>query len=1343
MSALRSELCSDEKCLYCSRRRDLRASLKSHFGFDEFRRFSPDEKIPAQETAVRWAVENRSFIAVFPTGGGKSITFQLPALMAGEASRGLTVVISPLVALMKDQIDNLLEKDITSAVTINGLLSPLERSQAFERVESGQATMLYIAPESLRSESMLRLLSKRTIARFVIDEAHCFSAWGHDFRVDYLFIGRFIKILREEQGLSGPIPVSCLTATAKPEVISDIKSYFRKTLELDLDDIAVDSARKNLDYSIFACRDDREKMEHLVEILNEPTGPVIVYCSRIATVEAVSMKLGERGVSSVVFHGDLNAEAKKSNMQRFMEGGVNTVVATNAFGMGVDKDDVSLVIHYDVPASLENYAQETGRAGRRADIEARCCLLFNEDDIKKHFQLFLSGRVNQKEIAQVWQGIKKLTKNSNTTRRSALEIAMLAGWDTEQYSLENKVRTAISVLEEQMFVERDFNHARVYAVSLLVRDVEISSTMIDASPLSADDKRLGKMIVQRVIKDNETRIDHLADRLDAAREDVVRLVEYLKTIKILNDKELDLSAYVNTLGNNSIHNSKMIFRRLGDTEKTMIEYLEESPEKISLRDLNSFMLEKLPGSSSVSDIRRILNYWEIQGYVVKKRIDPVAQVYRLNYRVPYDQLKDRAGKIRNISAEILEMLHERAVTERQNSGNSSVPEVLVGFSVPLLREFSKGLLSGILHKAENNDIYRALLYLNSTGAVRLDKGFFIYYSPMTVVRKEANPRRQFTAKDYELIEKFYSQKVEQIHIILKYARMMQENIDNARKFTSDYFTLSHDEFVNRYYRTSAERECLVKPIHADTFKQIYGSLSPEQLKILMDNRTKRILVAAGPGSGKTRVLVHKVASILATEDVKPEQFLMLTFSRSAAMEFRSRLQELVGDVARYIEIFTYHSFCFNLLGLSPSEEALENVIEKTIEELGGGNIDLSRLGNKSMLVIDEFQDTSKREYELVEKIMTVAGELRVLVVGDDDQNIFSFRGASNEYMKLFLTEESAKYELVTNFRSSAGIVDFSNRLRRLIKTRIKENDLVAHSAEPGLIRIYNCRSKNLVQPLVNAVRGFGSYSNTAILTERNEDVSIIHTGLREAGIPATMNSRDVNFRISDLAEIAFFTELLHKSLPADREIPRETWNRSLSLMREKYGRSKNLSTAEIVTESFAQVYSHIFFREWLSHIVEMKINDVHNDAGSGVLVSTIHKAKGREYDNVFLMIGGDEWKTDDRLRLLYVGVTRTKHRLSEVTNTGFFASLADDRTEIFQDNTIYQDPGNVSINLNYDDVYLDFYKNGTVSATVSSVHAGNPLAYMDKDQIFYLNKKHACMMSKKGKAGLRNWFEKG
>jgi ATP-dependent DNA helicase RecQ len=202
---------------------------------------------------------------------------------------------------MKDQIDNLLEKDITSAVTINGLLSPLERSQAFERVEGGQATMLYIAPESLRSESMLKLLSKRIIARFVIDEAHCFSAWGHDFRVDYLFIGRFIKILREEQGLSGPIPVSCLTATAKPEVISDIKTYFRKTLDLDLDDIAVDSARKNLDYSIFACRDDKEKMEHLVEILSEPEGPVIVYCSRIATVEDVSMKLKERGVSSVVF----------------------------------------------------------------------------------------------------------------------------------------------------------------------------------------------------------------------------------------------------------------------------------------------------------------------------------------------------------------------------------------------------------------------------------------------------------------------------------------------------------------------------------------------------------------------------------------------------------------------------------------------------------------------------------------------------------------------------------------------------------------------------------------------------------------------------------------------------------------------------------------------------------------------------------------------------------------------------------------------------------------------------------------------------------------------------------
>ena len=208
MRELRGTSC--HKCEYCKSMLEPVAYLGKYFGYNSFRRYNGE---PLQENAVKAAVEHNSLLAIFPTGGGKSLTFQIPALMAGETERALTVVISPLQSLMKDQVDNLEKRGIAEAVTINGLLSPIERAEAIERVESGIASILYISPELLRSVTIERLLLSRHIDRFVIDEAHCFSAWGQDFRVDYLYIGDFIRELQEKKGCR--IPVSCFTATAK------------------------------------------------------------------------------------------------------------------------------------------------------------------------------------------------------------------------------------------------------------------------------------------------------------------------------------------------------------------------------------------------------------------------------------------------------------------------------------------------------------------------------------------------------------------------------------------------------------------------------------------------------------------------------------------------------------------------------------------------------------------------------------------------------------------------------------------------------------------------------------------------------------------------------------------------------------------------------------------------------------------------------------------------------------------------------------------------------------------------------------------------------------------------
>lgn len=222
---------SCEDCDYCHQRLDAHQGLKEFFGYNEFRIF---DDVPMQQQAVESAIRGESILTIFPTGGGKSLTFQLPALMAGRNAHGLTVVISPLQSLMKDQVDNLAARGISEAVTINGLLDPIERAEAIRQVAEGTANLLYIAPEMLRSKTIERLLLNRDVVRFVIDEAHCFSAWGHDFRVDYLYIGDFIRQLQEKKKLGKPIAISCFTATAKQKVISDICDYFRVKLGLEL-----------------------------------------------------------------------------------------------------------------------------------------------------------------------------------------------------------------------------------------------------------------------------------------------------------------------------------------------------------------------------------------------------------------------------------------------------------------------------------------------------------------------------------------------------------------------------------------------------------------------------------------------------------------------------------------------------------------------------------------------------------------------------------------------------------------------------------------------------------------------------------------------------------------------------------------------------------------------------------------------------------------------------------------------------------------------------------------------------------------------------------------------------
>jgi len=328
MFRLRSKPCITG-CGYCNSVLDAHKGLKRFFNFDSFRTFAGE---PLQEKAVKAAIDNKSLIAVFPTGGGKSLTFQVPALISGETSRGLTIVISPLQSLMKDQVDNLEKIGITAAVTINGLLDPIERAKSFERVREGSASILYISPESLRSKTIEHLILGRNISRFVIDEAHCFSAWGQDFRVDYLYIGDFIKSIQEKKCLDEGIPVSCFTATAKPKVIEDIQNYFEEKLSLHLELFTSKASRTNLQYRVFEKKDEEEKYLTVRDLLEEKKCPTIIYVSRTRKAYLLAKRLVQDGFSAKPYHGKMDKQAKSENQDSFISGDTQIIVATSAFG---------------------------------------------------------------------------------------------------------------------------------------------------------------------------------------------------------------------------------------------------------------------------------------------------------------------------------------------------------------------------------------------------------------------------------------------------------------------------------------------------------------------------------------------------------------------------------------------------------------------------------------------------------------------------------------------------------------------------------------------------------------------------------------------------------------------------------------------------------------------------------------------------------------------------------------------------------------------------------------------------------------------------------------------------
>ncbi len=350
-------------------------ALKTYFGYDAFR--------PLQEEIVQSVLEGRDTLALMPTGGGKSLCFQVPTM----AMNGLCLVITPLIALMKDQVENLRQRDIRAAAIYTGM-SYEQQKTALDNCMWGPYHFLYVSPERLESEEFRERLSRLPICLIAVDEAHCISQWGYDFRPSYLKIAEIREVVQkyrssgvqEFRSASSPyIPILALTATATPEVVDDIQerlAYREKNV------LRKSFARTNISYVV---RESNKKADEIVHILNRVPGSAIVYVRNRQRTQDLAAYLLEKGISADFYHAGLSAKERAEKQEAWKKGekhGTRVIVATNAFGMGIDKPDVRVVIHHDLPDTIEAYFQEAGRAGRD-EKQAFAVLLYDPSDKTK------------------------------------------------------------------------------------------------------------------------------------------------------------------------------------------------------------------------------------------------------------------------------------------------------------------------------------------------------------------------------------------------------------------------------------------------------------------------------------------------------------------------------------------------------------------------------------------------------------------------------------------------------------------------------------------------------------------------------------------------------------------------------------------------------------------------------------------------------------------------------------------------------------------------------------------------------------------------------------------------
>ena len=1347
---LRDTACNDPACAWCRERHDARKELARWFGFSDFRPEPEDgDGRPMQRAIVEAAMAGESVLGILPTGTGKSLCYQIPALSRYDKTGALTVVISPLVALMADQVAGLERQGIGSCVTVNGLLSMPERKEALDRVRLGDAGILIVAPEQLRSRSVRRTLEQREIGAWVLDEAHCLSRWGHDFRPDYRYVARFIK----ERAGDAPVPVLCLTATAKPDVKEDVRAHFRDRLGIELRVFDGGASRTNLEFVVVQTTPG-EKLAHVHGILAanlppETPGGAIVYCATRRGSEDVAQFLRDKDVAADHFHAGLSPEIKKTVQQRFIDGGSRVIVATNAFGMGIDKPDVRLVVHADVPGSLENYLQEAGRAGRDR-AAARCVLLYTPEDVERQFGLSARSRLTRREIHGILKALRRLHRKKRAGGRAAGasgaravsgsrpgdrdkkrtdgEVVATAGeilgededaaFDRDSATDDTRVRTAISWLEEARLLSREENRVQVFPSSLRVNSVEEARDRLARKTVTDDYRRRLLAIAETLIDadpDEGISTDELMGISGLSAEGVRRALYDLERLGIAGNDTV-LTAFVHA---GVPRASRKRFEQaaalecalIADLQKAAPDMEEGGASTLHLRIATQRLKDAL--AEAGHDPAHVLpeRLWRTlrgiagdgrgegsgKGSLGLRRLDP--ETVRVILQRNWKALAETAERRRNAAQRLLD--HLLGCLPPGSRGTDLLAETTLGKLLDALR-------SDLELKARVKDpeklLDRALLWLHEQEVVRLNKGLAVFRPAMSIHLSE--DRRGFVSADFEPLKLHYEDQMLQVHVMAEFAQRGLEAMADALRLAMDYFSLSQEDFLRRWL-PDRDRE-LSRQTTPESWRCIVESLkNPVQQRIVADDRERtNVLVLAGPGSGKTRVLVHRIAYLLRVRRENPRGVIALAYNRHAAFEIRRRLRDLIGDDARGVTVLTCHGLAMRLVGASFSGRAGKSgldadtfdfgeVLRQATALLRGEGLppdetDEHRarlLAGFRWILVDEYQDVDREQYALISALAgrTLADEddrLSLFAVGDDDQNVYAFAGASVEFIRRFEADYRARPAFLTdNYRSTAHIVAAANAAIEPAGERMKTGhpihiDRARTRAPPGgdweaLDPVARGRVQILPSPpgpitqaqaamtelrrLSGRDRGW-DWSTCAVIAREWKYLEPVRAWCEAHGVPAQMGHERIPdfWRLRETRALrdwlrgrktvnaAELREWLAGSGPRPpspasgyRASPPNPW---IELLGE--------AVEEHALESGGTDTPVGHFIEWLAEWGR----DVRRRQ-RGLLLLTAHRAKGLEFDHVAVLDGG--WEStgkgedaDAPRRLYYVAMTRARRTLA-------------------------------------------------------------------------------------------------